>query len=206
VNRCVIVAGADIQDYVWAKNFLSEDDFVVYCDCGLKHMDYLGYKPDLIVGDFDSYDMPQIDVEIITLPSEKDDTDTFFAVKEMLKRGYQDFVLVGVMGNRFDHTMANISALLMLDTKGCKAIAIDDYSQMEIVSSKTAFVEDSYSFFSVINISGVSEGITIKNAKYGLEDGNIECDYQYGVSNEVIPGQIAQISVKKGRVLLVKVR
>lgn len=206
MNRCVIVAGADIQDYGWAKNFLREDDFVVYCDCGLKHMDSLGYKPDLIVGDFDSYDRPQIDVEIITLPSEKDDTDTFFAVKEMLKRGYQDFILVGVMGNRFDHTMANISALLMLDTKGCKAIAIDDYSQMEIVSSKTAFVDDSFSFFSVINISGVSEGITIKNAKYGLEDGNIECDYQYGVSNEVIPGQIAQISVKKGRVLLVKVR
>lgn len=206
MKRCVIVAGADIQEYGWVKEHLSEDDFYVYCDCGLKHIEYLGYNPDLIVGDFDSYQKPQTDIEIISLPSEKDDTDTFFAVKEMLRRGYEEFVLVGVFGNRFDHTMANISALLMLDTKGCKAIALDDYSLMEVVSSKVAFVDDTFSYFSVINISGVSEGVSIKNAKYSLEEGTIECDYQYGVSNEVIPGKTAQITVNKGRVLLIKVR
>ena len=114
MSRCVIIAGADIKDYNWVNEHLKEDDFFVYCDSGLKHLEYIKHEPDLIVGDFDSHERPDTDIETITLPCEKDDTDTFYAIKEMLKRGFNDFVLVGVIGNRFDHSMANISALLML--------------------------------------------------------------------------------------------
>lgn len=203
MSRCVVVAGADIHDYEWVISHLNEDDFFVYCDCGLRHMEKLGRTPGLIVGDFDSYDKPSFDTEIISLPTQKDDTDTFFAVKEMLKRGYKDFVLLGVIGNRFDHTMANISILLALDSKGCSAVAVDDYSVLRIVSGETAYIDDNCSFFSIINISGVAKGITIEDAKYCLKDGIIECDYQYGVSNEVLPGKTAKVSVKEGRVLLV---
>lgn len=39
------------------------------------------------MGDFDSHNNPNLDVETIVLPCEKDDTDTVFAVKEALKRG-----------------------------------------------------------------------------------------------------------------------
>lgn len=206
MSRCVIIAGADIKDYSWVNEHLKEDDFFVYCDSGLKHLEYIKHEPNLIVGDFDSHERPDTGIETITLPCEKDDTDTFFAVKEMVARGYDSFVLVGVLGNRFDHSMANISILLMLDSKGFEAIALDDYSQMEIVSSKTGMVEESFSYFSVINISGISEGVTIKNAKYEIENADISCDYQYGVSNEVIKGKTASIEVKNGRVLLIKVR
>lgn len=206
MSRCVIIAGADIKDYDWVNEHLSVDDFFVYCDSGLKHLEQIKHEPNLIVGDFDSHEKPETNIETITLPCEKDDTDTFFAVKEMVARGFDSFVLVGVLGNRFDHSMANISILLMLDSKGFEAIALDDYSQMEIVSSKTGMVEDSFSYFSVINISGISEGVTIKNAKYEIENADISCDYQYGVSNEVIKGKTASIEVKNGRVLLIKVR
>lgn len=206
MSRCVIIAGADIKDYNWVNEHLKEDDFFVYCDSGLKHLEYIKHEPDLIVGDFDSHERPDTDIETITLPCEKDDTDTFFAVKEMVARGYDSFVLVGVLGNRLDHSLANISILLMLDSKGLKAFALDDYSQMEIVSSETGVVNDSFSYFSVMNISGVSEGVTIKNAKYEISDASIDCDYQYGVSNEVVKGKKALIDVKNGRVLLIKVR
>lgn len=53
-------------------------------------------KPGLIVGDFDSHENPHLDVETIVLPCEKDDTDTVFAVKEAMKRGYTDFLLIDV--------------------------------------------------------------------------------------------------------------
>ena len=55
-------------------------------------------KPTLIVGDFDSHCNPHLDVETIVLPCEKDDTDTVFAVKTMVQRGYDDFLLIGVIG------------------------------------------------------------------------------------------------------------
>ncbi len=205
MGRCVIVGGADIAAYEIIKAQLKTDDFVIYCDGGLKHMEKLGRKPDLIVGDFDSHENPHMDVETITLPCEKDDTDTYFAVKEAIKRGFEEFLLIGVVGNRFDHTMGNISILLYLDAQGKKGVIIDDYSVMEIVSDRPAYIDDSYSYFSLLNISGTAKGIDITDAKYPLKNGEITPDYQYGISNEVLPGKTAKVCVKEGRLLLVKV-
>ena len=205
MRRCVIIGGADISSYEYIKRHFKDEDFFIYCDSGLKHMDKLDRKPDLIVGDFDSHEDPHMDVETITLPCEKDDTDTYFAVKEAIRRGFEEFLLVGVIGNRFDHTMGNVSILLYLDSMGKKGIIIDDYSEMEIVSNEPAYIDDSYSYFSLLNISGTARGIDITDAKYPLANGEITPEYQYGISNEVLPGKTACVSVKEGRLLLVKV-
>lgn len=209
MRRCVIIGGASIGDYGTVSAKLRQDDYMIYCDCGLRHMDGLGAEPDLIVGDFDSYSNPEFDTETIVLPCEKDDTDTVFAVKEALRRGFEDFLLIGVVGERLDHTLGNVSILLMLDSAGKRASIIDDYSEMEIVSDRCempCIIDDSYVYFSLINISGTARGVTIRGAKYPLENAEITCDYQYGVSNEVLPGCTAEVSVGEGRLLLVKVR
>lgn len=205
MKRCVIVGGADIGRYDRIRAHLREDDFFICCDSGLKHQKGLGIVPNLIVGDFDSHENPHMDVETIVLPREKDDTDTVFAVKEALKRGFQDFLLVGVIGGRLDHTLGNVSLLLMLDTQGKRASALDDCSEMEIVSSKPVFIEDRYPYFSLLNISGLAQGVAIRNAKFPLAGAEITCEYQYGISNEVLPGMTAEASVEKGRLLLIKV-
>ncbi len=201
----MIIGGADIGRYDRIRSYLRKDDFYICCDSGLKHREGLGIVPDLIVGDFDSHENPHLDVETITLPREKDDTDTVFAVKEALSRGFQDFLLVGVIGGRLDHTLGNVSLLLMLDAQGKTATALDDFSEMEIVSGQPAQIEDRYPYFSLLNISGTAQGITIKNAKYPLAEAEISCEYQYGVSNEVLPGKTAEVTVKHGRLLLIKV-
>ena len=209
MRRCVIVGGASIGDYRTVGEMLRQDDYVIFCDCGLRHMDGLGAEPDLIVGDFDSYSNPEFDTETIVLPCEKDDTDTVFAVKEALRRGFEDFLLIGVVGERLDHTLGNVSILLMLDSEGKVGTIIDDYSEMEIVSDRCempCIIDDSYVYFSLINISGTARGVTIRGAKYPLENAEITCEYQYGVSNEVLPGCTAEVSVGEGRLLLVKVR
>ena len=206
MKRCVIVGGAGIADYEFVRSYLNEDDYVVYCDCGLKHMDALERRPDLIVGDFDSHDNPNLDIETIVLPTIKNDTDTVFAVKEALGRGFEDFLLLGVVGARLDHTLGNVSILLMLDTMGKKAKIVDDYSEMEIVSDKIAEVDDFWQYFSLLNITGVAEDITITNAKYEIQDAEIDTDWQYGVSNEPLRGQTTKIKVGNGRLLLVRVR
>ena len=205
MERCVIIGGAEIRQYRRIRESLRKDDWLVYCDGGLKHAQEIGRKPDLIVGDFDSYEKPQTDIETITLPCEKDDTDTVYAVKEAVRRGYREFLLTGVTGERFDHTFGNVSLLLYLDTLGIPARILDDYSEMSVVSRETAEVKDTCSWFSLLNISGTAKGITIRNAKYPLTDGEITSEYQFGISNEVLPGKTAQVSVREGRLLLVKV-
>lgn len=204
-SRCVIIGGAAIGDYAAARSFLRGDDAVILCDSGLRHMEKLCVKPDLIVGDFDSHPNPLLDVETIVLPCEKDDTDTFYAVKEAVRRGYETFLLLGVIGGRLDHTLANLSILRYLDSLGKAATAVDDYSEIEVVSS-AATVDDSYAYFSLLSLDSAARGVTITGAKYPLDHGVITGDYQYGVSNEPLKGQTAVITVEHGRLLLIKDR
>ncbi len=206
MKRCVIVGGADIGTYPIQRALLRADDFVIYCDCGLRHAAALGRAPDLIVGDFDSHENPQLPVETIVLPCEKDDTDTVYAIKEAIRRGFDDFLLLGVVGARLDHTLGNVSILLYLQSRGLHGCISDDYSEMEIVGAKPLRIADDCAFFSLLNISGAARGITIRGAKYPLTDGEITCEYQYGVSNEVLPGGMAEVSVREGRLLLIRVR
>ncbi|NLL63299.1 MAG: thiamine diphosphokinase [Ruminococcaceae bacterium] len=207
MKRCVIVGGVKINNYEFIRRKLRADDFVVFCDSGLRHMEGLGVMPSLIVGDFDSYENPQLDVETIVLPREKDDTDTFFAAKEAVKRGYDDFLLIGVTGERIDHTMGNISILMYLESFGKRGIIIDDYSEISLLSKASGVVSigDEYSFFSLIAVEGSAKGVTIKGAKYPLDNAEILPEYQYGVSNEVVSGEEAVVSVEEGKLLLVKV-
>lgn len=205
MSRCVIVGGADINGYDKVKGYFLEDDYFIFCDCGLKHKDIFGVDANLIVGDFDSYDKPDVGVETIVLPTVKDDTDTVYAVKEGLKRGYKEFLLVGCIGERIDHTLGNVSILQMLDNNGARGVIVDDYSEMELVKNEIKRVPDSFSYFSLINIYGSAKGISIKNAKYPLDNAEITTDYQYGISNEVVKGSEAMISVNEGALLLVKV-
>ena len=206
VNRCVIIGGAVIGDYSRISRILRGDDFFICCDSGLRHAEKLRITPSLIVGDFDSSERPDTDIETIALPREKDDTDSVYAAKEAVRRGYENYLLIGMIGERFDHTFGNVSLLLWLDSIGKKAQIADDYSEMEIVSRGTAEIDDSYAFFSLLNISGTAQDITIRGAKYPLEGAEITSEYQYGISNEVIPGGKATVSVGKGRLLLVKIQ
>lgn len=204
-RRCVIVGGAGIRSYQAVWEYLNPDDFNIFCDSGLRHQEWLGIEPHLIVGDFDSHENPRLDVETVVLPREKDDTDTVFAVKEAVRRGFDDFLLLGAVGGRLDHTLGNLSILLMLHRQGKRALLVDDYSEMEIVSRDPVCIDDSFSYFSLLNISGTAEGITVEGAKYPLRDGSIPCTWQYGISNEVLPGHQARVSVGKGELLLVRV-
>ena len=204
MKRCVIVGGAGIENYKRIKDMLRDNDFVIYCDCGLKHQDALGIEPDLIIGDFDSWENPNADTETIVLPVVKDDTDTFFAVKEAVKRGYDEFLLIGVFGGRLDHTLGNLSIMLNLFKQGKKVTAADDYSIITVVGESAEYISEEFSFFSLLAIDGKAEGVTIKGAKYPLENAVFTPDFPLGVSNEVLPGETAEVSVKRGNLILIK--
>ena len=202
--RCVIVGGAGIGDHDRIRGMLRDDDFMICCDCGLAHMEGLARQPDLIVGDFDSFENPKMNVETIVLPCEKDDTDTVFAVKEAVRRGFEDFLLIGVTGGRLDHTLGNVYILTYLDSLGKTARILDDFSEMKIVGQTPVRVK-TCAFFSLLNITGLARGITVRNAKYPLENAEIKSEYQYGISNENLPGEEAVVSVKEGRLLLIRI-
>lgn len=205
MRRCVIIGGAAITDYEAMRRLLREDDYAVFCDSGLRHRQGLGITPSLIVGDFDSHENPHLQTETLVLPREKDDTDSMYAARVALERGFEEFLLLGMTGARLDHTLGNLSLLVWLDSLGKKALLADDYARMEMVSRVPVPVGEDCQYFSVINLTGEAKGIRITNAKYPLEQAEIRWTYQYAVSNEVLPGQTAEVSVEKGSVLLLRI-
>ena len=202
--RCVIVGGAEIKDYRRVCEALGEGDFYIFCDSGLRHLEKLGVWPDLVVGDFDSHPDPRLPVETITLPREKDDTDTVYAVRECVKRGLCDFLLLGVFGARLDHTIGNIGILLYLDSLGLSALAVDDVGDMRVVSRTPVTVEEC-AYFSLLAVDSAT--LTVTGAKYSVSHAAFGVEYQYGVSNEIAYGaDCAAVTVERGRVLLYRVR
>jgi len=217
MSRCVIFGAAEIKNYEKISEILKEDDFIIACDGGLFHLEALNqkglspFKPQLIAGDFDSHPKPEKDIykdaEIIQLPCEKDDTDVFFAIKEALARGFKDFILFGVIGQRFDHSLCNISVLQYLHQHEATGAIYDDYSRMQLIveNEPAVLISDSYSYFSIMCIAGDVSGVTIRNAKYPLENADITSEYQFGISNEVLKNKKAEVSLKKGILLLIQV-
>ena len=211
MKRCVIISAGEIKDFKLVKKFLKPDDFYIFCDGGLSYARPLGIKPSLIVGDFDSCKKSDLKkysktCETIQLPREKDDTDTLYAVKTALARGFKNFLLLGSMGNRFDHAVANASVLLFLYEKNIPAQILDDYSIMQVAGKNPVLVEDTFSYFSVLTPFGNAYKVNIKNAKYILEGADLRSNFQsLGMSNEVIPGLTAEISCEEGFCLVLKV-
>lgn len=198
----VVVLGGFIGNYEEIKEKISRDSYFIYCDRGLIHEKGLGRKPDLAVGDFDSCPIPE-NTEVITLPREKDDTDGRYGVKEAIKRGYKEIIILGAIGGRIDHTLGNIYLLYYIYSNGLSGIIIGDSSSIEIVGKEKKYIEKCYPVFSLIAAFGKAEGIEIRGAKYNLVNGTIEPNFQYGISNEV-DKSVAEVWVEKGKLLLIK--
>ena len=202
-RRAVVIAGGEIISYERVRSFLKPEDYYIFCDSGLFHKEGLNVEPDLIIGDFDSHEKVDTGSEIITLPEMKDDTDSLSGVKLALKRGFKDFLLLGMTGRRMDHTLCNLYLLAFIKSHDGKALIVDDWSEMEVVEKEEVFISDTYAYFSLIAWKGKCEGVNIENALYPLSSAVIEPEYQYGISNEPLKGG-SRVWVEKGALLLIK--
>ena len=97
----------------------------------------------------------------------------------------------------------------MLSKNGADAKIIYDRSEISFISSDgasdTALISGECRYFSVIAAGGPARGVVIENAAYPLENGVIKPEYQYGISNEVLPGKTAKVRVSEGTLMIVKI-
>jgi len=119
---------------------IGENDYIICADSGFKYAEKLGIKPDLLLGDFDSYAAKGNETEnIITLPVEKDDTDAMYAVRYAAEKGFEEIVLVGGIGGREDHTKGAVSVLKYIRKKG-RGFISDGYTTVHIVKNRETLV------------------------------------------------------------------
>ena len=181
----------------------TENDLIIAADGGLAHLERNGIKPDIIIGDFDSFGaIPEGD-NVIRLKPEKDVTDMHAAVDVGLSEGYGVFEIFGATGGRLDHTFANVQLAASLAEKGkANIIHGNGFEVRAIKNGKISFPSQLQGYVSVFAHSDECRGISIKGLKYELENAVLTNTFTLGVSNEFI-GKECEISVENGILIII---
>ena len=201
--KCFIITSylnGDLSSILYKKN----EDFIICADNGYSIAKNNGIVPDVIIGDFDSIkiELPS-DIEIIKLPVEKDVTDTLACVKYAINNGFKDIIILGGIGGRLDHTMANLQCLLY----GLSAsVAIELRDNNNIVSlhfPSEIIIKKKENFkLSLFSFSDVCDGISTKGLKYKLLNGKLSQGFPLGISNE-FTSEFASVYFESGILLLI---
>lgn len=176
-------------------------DMVIAADGGYAAANALGVKPDLVVGDFDSLGYVPEAEQVVQHPVRKDDTDTLLAIRIGLEHGYRNFVILGGVGGRLDHTVANIQALLFLMAHGARGMLYGENTVLTVVRNSIITVQGS-GVFSVFALDPMVSGVRLQNVSYPLQDAVLTYDYPLGASNEFI-GEPARIGAENGTLLII---
>ncbi len=197
---CYIISAGDCTEIKINKK---ENDLIIAADKGLTYCQRDGIVPDVIIGDFDSLGYCPEKGNVITLPVEKDDTDTSFAVKYAMDKGYNKIVIFGATGgSRGDHTFANIALLAYISKhNGIGFLDCGVYSITSITNSKISFPEYMEGDISVFSFDTVSHGVTETGLYYNYDNADVENSIVTGVSNS-FTGQKSTVSVKEGTLII----
>lgn len=203
-KKALIVANGRIDDYEFYKEKIIGFDFFIGVDGGVKHGIALGIKFDVIVGDFDSYDKKESlkelypDAKIVTFEVEKDYTDTELAINYVIDEKFDEVTLIGGLGNRMDHTLANLKLMEKLNLAGVRGVIMDELNEMIMLNAcETDIVGRKGENFSIIPIYGDLVGVTLKGFKYPLDGYLLPYTASTGISN-IIEDDVAKVIIQKG--------
>lgn len=201
--RCVIISGSPDTNVEEIKSLCTSDDFIVCADSGYSFAKKAGLTPNLIIGDFDSLkeELPQ-NTEVVKLNTHKDDTDTEHCVMECIRRGYKDFLLLGSIGGRTDHTFANIATLAFLSEYNYNGIARNNGEEIRILMEGSYEMNNKKGLiFSVFPYGCESVNVTYKGAEYMLNNKTLTYNVSRGISNVFVDDE-AEITINRGRAIL----
>ena len=183
-------------------------DLVIAADSGYENALALGARPSVLLGDLDSLrtpvsDIPE-DIERITVPAEKDETDTQLAVNIALSRGADELIIIGGLDGRLDHTLSNMAILeAMFDSKIPTVITNGQNRVRYIRSTSTLIARSRFKYLSLIAADETLKSVEVEGCKYPLKSARLSHKFQYAVSNE-ITGNCALVSVKKGGLYIIE--
>ena len=209
-QKIIIVSGGRLVDPVFFhKKFAQAGNFlVICCDGGARNFQYLGIKPDVVIGDMDSIDPALLasysaqGIKIIKYSANKDFTDTELALDYALNLNPEEIFIWGALGGRVDHTLANVFLLCKGQEKGINTYLVDEYGEAFVLDKKAIFINEIGKTVSLLALSPRVTGITLTGFLYPLEKGTLKMGETRGISN-IINEDRAGISVRSGKLLVI---
>lgn len=207
--KVLIVAGGKEPSKSIIEKYASSVDIIIGVDKGCSYLLKNEVIPNIIVGDFDSIDINDLkilesnNIEKYQYNSEKDNTDSDIAINLAIDKRADEIYMLAVTGSRLDHSFANLGLLKKAKKAGIKAYIIDDNNKMFLEESNfSVYREIEYKYISFLAYSDIVKNLNIRNAKYDLENYNLEIGDNRTVSNEFINEKI-NISFDSGKILVI---
>jgi len=212
--RCVwVVSGAPFLDAV-VPSHLPRPDKVVAADGGAALTVALGLIPDLLVGDFDSIEPSLLDGWIRTGVEYqrfehhlKSETDTELAALAALRWKPQEIVIIGAIGGRVDHTLANV-LLLTHPALARSNVRIVDGNEELFLAKPRAWNRVAGSpgdTLSLLPLGGDARGVSLEGLAYPLQNETLGRGRARGVSNVMLTGE-AGVRHERGVLLVIVTR
>ena len=198
MSVCYIVGAGEFYGTLSPK----EGDLIIAADGGYDTLRALGITPDLILGDMDSVNADAAGIERLVFPVRKDETDSFLAYREGVRRGYSEFTLYGCVGGRDDHTFANYALLVYARERGHKMTLIGKSSDtFAMINESVTISGEPLSHLSVFAFGGDARGVSVRGAEYEADRVTLTPSFPLGVSNRFSGGEV-RVSVENGKLLV----
>lgn len=211
--RAVFICGGTLTAAFLQEFIAAYTDAVVYAvDGGLAVAEEAGVVPDYLIGDFDT--APEVLVQryesrcvIVRHKPEKDATDTELALDMAIQNGATELFLLGAIGSRMDHTMANVHMLYHAIKQGKKAWIVNENNRLSLHAA--SFTERKEKLFgtyvSFLPFFGEVTGVTLTGFKYPLYEKTLTAGSSIGISNEVLEETIG-VTFSHGYLLMIEAR
>lgn len=176
-----------------------ENEYIIGVDIGAYILAKNNINIDLSIGDFDSVNKDQYEIiekyskKIKRFEEKKDYTDTYLALQTALLMEYDEIVIYGGTGGRFDHEFANMNLLKL----GRISIVSNDVL-MYMLDPGSYEIENKFKYISFFAIEDVSD-LTLKGFKYELNNIQLSTEDPLCVSNEFE----GSLSFKEGLLLVI---
>ncbi|MBN4067321.1 thiamine diphosphokinase [Simkania negevensis] len=203
MEKTALIANGTIQEYNVIKGLVQQHKTIIAVDGGLNHCVAMGIIPDIAIGDFDSATPEAKDasasVSFVEFPQKKDQTDLELALLYAIEKlGARTITLFGALGGRFDHTLANLCLLAMVEED--IDIAIEDESQkIFLLAKRQQIATTPGQTLSLMPIFGKVKNVSTQGLKWELYHTTLSKD-SFSVSNIAI-GNTFSITKGKGHLL-----
>lgn len=209
MSRCIIIP-SHVEGEITKLIMFRPDDMILCADGGLLIALDAGIIPDAVIGDMDS--LAQAGFNKDRLPGrtrwieaspEKDLTDTALCLEAALEFGCDELVLLGGIGGRLDHTIANLQNVVGFSKRGLAIVIVDQNTKIHLLTDDTMTLTGLEGFsVSIFSWTPLSIGVTLSGMAYPLTDAVLSNDFPLGVSNRLV-GAEGAVSVADGTLLII---
>lgn len=204
MQTCALVAASDFNADVFCEmDAACAFEYVIAVDGGFAHLERIGRKPDLAIGDFDSLGYVPRGVRTTQFKPKKAKSDLELALDRVRTMRYEAVTVFGALGGRLDHTLTNMEVLSAASERGLSVCAVDMSSAAFFVTGPDAFEAEARESgtVSVISMSDRCEGVFERGMEWDLDDVVLTNRTSLGLSNELI-GEPVMIGVESGTIAI----